>query len=183
MNNTVVSDWVAHYTEEMYKWALYKTTSVEIAEDLVQDTFLVAAEKFSSFKGSSSPKTWLFSILNNKIVDFYRKRVNQPVAVESRVLSDIFGDDDGWKPEKQPRKWHSEEGHLLDDDVFLAVLRKCLEALPKKWNLSVKMKYLTDKSGEEICQELGITPSNFWQMVHRAKLQLRDCIETKWFQN
>ena len=39
------------------------------------------------------------------------------------------------------------------------------------------------KSGEEICQELEITPSNFWQIVHRAKLQLRDCIENNWFKN
>jgi RNA polymerase sigma-70 factor (TIGR02943 family) len=183
MNTTVLAGWVAQYTEEMYKWALYKTSSVEIAEDLVQDTFLAAAEKLSTFKGDSAPKTWLFSILNNKIIDHYRKKVKQPLLAGSQLLSDIFTEDEGWKPEKQPREWQSEEGHLLDNEVFRAVLKKCLEALPEKWNLSVKLKYLTDKSGEEICQELGITPSNFWQMVHRAKLKLRDCIETNWFQN
>ncbi|MBE0661297.1 MAG: sigma-70 family RNA polymerase sigma factor [Bacteroidales bacterium] len=183
MSSKVLADWVAQYTEEMYKWALYKTSSIEVAEDLVQDTFLAVSEKFSTFKGDSSPKTWLFSILNHKIIDYYRKRVNQPVRIETQVLAGIFNDNEGWKPEKQPREWHSEEVHLLDDEVFKAVLKKCLEALPEKWNLSVKMKYLTDKSGEEICQELGITPSNFWQMIHRAKLKLRDCIETNWFQN
>jgi RNA polymerase sigma-70 factor (ECF subfamily) len=36
------------------------------------------------------------------------------------------------------------------------------------------------KKGEEICQELGITPTNFWQIMHRAKLQLRECIENNW---
>jgi RNA polymerase sigma-70 factor (ECF subfamily) len=109
--------------------------------------------------------------------------VKQPFLAGSRLFSVIFTEEEGWKPEKQPREWKSEEGHLLDNEVFQAVLKKCLDALPEKWNLSVKMKYLTDKSGVEICQELGITPSNFWQMVHRAKLQLRDCIETNWFQN
>ncbi len=183
MNSKALADWVAEYTEEMYKWASYKTSSVEIAEDLVQDTFLAAAEKLATFKGNSSPKTWLFSILNNKIIDYYRKKVNQPVRVENQVLAGIFNNDEGWKPEKQPKEWHAEEGHLLDNEVFQAVLKKCLDALPEKWNLSVKLKYLTNKSGEEICQELGITPSNFWQMVHRAKLKLRDCIETNWFQN
>jgi RNA polymerase sigma factor (sigma-70 family) len=64
MSKKVLADWVAQYTEEMYKWALYKTSAIEIAEDLVQDTFLAAAEKLNTFKGDSSPKTWLFSILN-----------------------------------------------------------------------------------------------------------------------
>jgi len=183
MNKGDLADWVAQYTEEMYKWATYKTSSVELAEDLVQDTFLAAAEKLSTFKSDSSPKTWLFSILNNKIIDHYRKKVRQPLIAGSQSFSDVFNEDDGWRPEKQPKEWLAEEGHLLDNEVFQVVLKKCLDALPEKWNLSVKMKYLTSKSGEEICQELGITPSNFWQMVHRAKLKLRDCIETNWFQN
>ncbi len=183
MRNKVLADWVAQYTEEMYKWALYKTSSIEVSEDLVQETFLAAAEKISAFKGDSSPKTWLFSILNHKIIDHYRKKVSQTVYLENQVLSDFFGEDEGWLHEKQPKDWQDEEGHLLDNEVFQSVLKKCLDALPEKWNLSVKLKYLTSKSGEEICQELDITPSNFWQMVHRAKLKLRDCIETKWFQN
>lgn len=183
MSSKDLSDWVAQYTEEMYKWASYKTSSVEMAEDLVQDTFLAAAEKLSTFKGDSSPKTWLFTILNNKIIDYYRKKVNQPLKMDNQVLIGVFDEDEGWRPEKQPKEWHSDEGHLLDDVAFQNVLKKCLEALPEKWNLSVKLKYLTGKNGEEICQELNITPSNFWQMVHRAKVQLRDCIETNWFQN
>lgn len=183
MSNKVLAHWVAEYTEEMYKWALYKTSSVEVAEDLVQDTFLAASEKISTFKGDSSPKTWLFSILNHKIIDYYRKRLKQPLQTGNQLFSDVFTEDEGWKPEKQPKDWHTGEAHLLDDEVFQSVLKMCMDALPEKWSLSVKLKYLADKSGEEICQELGITPSNFWQMVHRAKLKLRDCIETKWFQN
>ena len=70
---------------------------------------------------------------------------------------------------------------MLDDDEFQIVLNKCLDALPEQWGICVKLKYLTDKRGEEICQELDITPSNFWQIVHRAKLRLRDCIEKNWY--
>ena len=70
---------------------------------------------------------------------------------------------------------------MLDDAEFQTVLQKCLNALPEKWNLCVKLKYLTGKSGDEICQDLDITSSNYWQMIHRAKLQLRNCVETNWF--
>ena len=36
-------------------------------------------------------------------------------------------------------------------------------------------------STEEICQELDITPTNCWVMLHRARLLLRECLETQWF--
>ena len=70
---------------------------------------------------------------------------------------------------------------LISD--FQKVLQKCLDALPEQWNMCVKLKYLTEKSGEEICQELNIAPTNYWQIVHRAKLQLRNCVENNWFKN
>ncbi|MBE0638731.1 MAG: sigma-70 family RNA polymerase sigma factor [Bacteroidales bacterium] len=182
MDKKLLKDWVALYTDEMLKWAYHKTSSTQIAEDLVQETFLVAVEKHETFKGESSAKTWLFSILNHKIIDYYRKKVHQPVLTESSSFSTFFEDDSSWKKERAPQNWH-EDSHLLDQDDFAGVLKLCLDALPETWNLCVKLKYLSGKSGEEICQEVGITPTNFWQIVHRAKLQLRDCIDNKWFKN
>lgn len=178
-----LSQLVETYTSELYSWAFHKVSDPELARDLVQDTFLAVAEKISTFKGESSPKTWLFSILNHKIIDFYRKKVNKPVSIENQTFQKFFDADGSWKSEKQPKDWHEDEGHLLDDDDFREVLRKCLDVLPEKWNTCAKLTYLTDKKSDEICQELGITPTNFWQIVHRAKLQLRVCIEKNWFQN
>jgi RNA polymerase sigma-70 factor (TIGR02943 family) len=182
MQTRELAQWVSEHTEEMYKWALYKTSSRELAEDLVQDTFLAAAEKISGFKNQSTPKTWLFSILNNKIVDFYRQKVKMPVATDNQLFSTLFDEGGDWKVIKRPRSWDYEE-HILDNDDFRQILKKCMDALPDKWSISVKLKYLTGKNGEEICQELDITPTNFWQIVHRAKVQLRDCIENGWFKN
>ncbi|NOQ23821.1 MAG: sigma-70 family RNA polymerase sigma factor [Bacteroidales bacterium] len=179
---TDLVQWVDLYTNELYTWALHKVSDSELAKDLVQDTFLAASEKLSSFKGNSSPKTWLFSILNHKIIDYYRKKVKQATSLDHSD-SMFFDKNQGWLPEKQPKNWHEDDSNLLDDNEFQTVLKKCLEALPEKWNSCVKLKYLMNKNGDEICQELNITPSNFWQIVHRAKLQLRDCVETNWFQN
>lgn len=69
-----ISSWVHRFSDDLYAWALHKTNHKEIAEDLVQDTFLAAFHHLDSFKAESSPKTWLFRILNNKIIDFYRKK-------------------------------------------------------------------------------------------------------------
>ncbi|MDY6800326.1 MAG: sigma-70 family RNA polymerase sigma factor [Bacteroidota bacterium] len=178
-----LNDWVARYTEDLYYRASYKISDNDLAKDLVQETFLAAAEKITTFKGESSPKTWLFSILNHKIIDYYRKKGNQPIQTEPETLSKFFDHDEGWQKGKRPNGWYEEESNLLDDDEFQEVLKECLDALPAQWNMCVKLKYLMNKKGEEICQELDITPSNYWQIVHRAKVQLRDCVETNWFQN
>jgi RNA polymerase sigma-70 factor (TIGR02943 family) len=182
MTKSGIKELAELHLEEMIKWSYHKTSSLEAAEDIVQETFLVAAEKYAKFRGDSSPKTWLFAILNNKIIDYYRKKVNQPVLAGDASFSDFFGGNEAWQQNKKPAKWH-EEDNLLDDEEFQRVLKYCLEALPETWSLAVKLKYLSGKKGEEICQEIGITPSNFWQIIHRAKLQLRDCVDGKWFKN
>ena len=182
-SNTSLTQWIEDYTSELYSWAFYKISERELAKDLVQDTFLAASEKIENFKGDSSPKTWLFSILNHKIIDHYRKKTKQTLSIEDQNQSNFFNGEGDWITEKSPQAWEESESHLLDDDEFQDILQKCLEALPEKWNLIVKLKYLMSKKGEEICQELDIAPTNYWQMIHRAKLQLRECIETSWFQN
>ncbi len=178
-----LSKLVENYTNELYSWAFYKVSDPELAKDLVQDTFLAAAEKMEGFKGDSSLKTWLFSILNYKIIDVYRKRIKQPIAMDDLAFSKFFDDDGSWLKTKYPKDWHEEEQHLLDDTEFQKVLKKCLDALPEKWSMCVKLKYLSGKNGEEICQELNIAPTNFWQIAHRAKVRLRDCVENNWFKN
>ena len=55
-----------------------------------------------------------------------------------------------------------------------------VEALPQAWRNVIVSKYIDHKKGKEICQELDITPSNLWQMAHRAKLQLKTCLDTNW---
>lgn len=176
-----LSQWVDSYTKELYSWAYHKVSDVELAKDLVQDTFLAASEKIDSFKQESTPKTWLFAILNNKIIDYYRKKINQPINIDNNIFSSFFDEKGSWKNEMKPQDWQSNDNNLLDDNDFKQILNQCLDALPDQWSASVKLKYLMNKKGEEICQELKISPSNYWQIVHRAKLQLRNCVENNWF--
>lgn len=175
-----LSELVEQHTGELYSRAFFKVSDSEMAKDLVQDTFVAAAEKISTFKGESTPKTWLFSILNNKIIDYYRAKVVRPYHYNTQLFSNFFTEDGDWRNDKMPGNWNDDEGHLLDDADFNATLKKCLDALPDKWSLGIKLKYLMEKESNEICQELGISTTNFWQIVHRAKIQLRDCLETNW---
>ena len=181
ITNTSLSGLVEIHTGELYSWALLKVSDKELAKDLVQDTFLAAVEKYNDFKGESSPRTWLFAILNNKIRDVYRKRMAQTTPVDSEDLFVFFYPDGNWQKERRPVDWRNDSSELLDDVDFQNILQKCLDNLPQKWKACVQSKYLFEKNSHEICQELNISATNLWQIVHRAKLHLRDCIQNKWF--
>ncbi|MFO8021328.1 MAG: sigma factor-like helix-turn-helix DNA-binding protein, partial [Perlabentimonas sp.] len=76
-----------------------------------------------------------------------------------------------------PEHWDYNEEQLLDNVSFIQILSQCIGLLPEIWRLCVQFKYVDDRKSDAICQELGITLSNYWQIIHRAKLQLRGCIE------
>lgn len=185
-SKTLLENWVNQFSDELFSWALYKTSSKETAEDLVQETFLAAFHKIDTFQGKSQPKTWLFSILNNKVIDYYRlsaRTTKQNFSISENSgyeLSDgLFNETENWKDNDINPIWDQEE-ELLDNPEFNNVMQGCMEDLPQKWKFAVTSKYLTDKNADEICQELEITTSNYWQIVHRAKLLLKKCLEMKW---
>ena len=185
-SKTILENWVNQFSDELFSWALYKTSSKETAEDLVQETFLAAFHKIDTFQGKSQPKTWLFSILNNKVIDYYRlsaKTTKQTFSISensSYELSDgLFNETGNWKNNDINPIWDQEE-ELLDNPEFNNIMQECMEDLPQKWKYAVTSKYLTDKNADEICQELEITTSNYWQIVHRAKILLKKCLEMKW---
>ena len=85
-----------------------------------------------------------------------------------------------WKSESRPQYWR-DEGELLEDEEFKKVFNDCLDNLPEKWSSVVHLKFLGEYNSKEVCSKLDISKSNFWQIMHRAKLQLRYCIEMNWF--
>lgn len=178
--------WVECYGDDMYAWAFYRTGKKTVAEDLVQETFLAALTQLKSYRGDSSEKTWLFSILKHKIIDHFRRAfVKYEKEVSSLqhdeagelLLQKYFDRHGQWKKSERPANWHEEEDNLLDDEEFIGILRMCMKLLPEKWLSLVNLRFLEEKNTPEICKELGITSSNLWIIMHRAKLQLRDCIE------
>ena len=183
---SVVESWVNQFSDELYSWAFYKTSSKETAEDLVQETFISAFNKIDSFQGKSQPKTWLFAILNNKVIDYYRlsartTKNNFHLTEESGFeLSDgLFNTIENWVNNQVNSIWE-QDGELLDNPDFNLVMQYCIEDLPEKWRLAITSKYLSDHKADIICKELDITTSNYWQIIHRAKLLLKKCLESKW---
>lgn len=178
-----LTEWVKLYTKDLLSWAVHRISDRETAEDLVQETFLVAAEKSHSFDRRSQPKTWLFGILNNKIAEHYRARYRhgRQISGTEETLAAFFDADQHWTESAWPGEWSAESGHLLDNEDFVKILERCLGQLPEHWHACVTLKYLENRPPSDICQDLGISTTNYWQILHRAKLKLRDCLEHHWF--
>ncbi|GAB4242757.1 MAG: sigma-70 family RNA polymerase sigma factor [Saprospiraceae bacterium] len=177
-----LTEWVREYTDALYAWALRKTGDSHLAEDLVQDTFLAAAEGLQNFEGNSSPKTWLMAILKYKIANHYRRAINRQTAHPGDdFLQQFFATDGRWLGIARPGNWQVQDGSLLSDAEFTTTLNRCIQHLPEAMQACIRLKFLEEKKGAEICQELGVSQTNYWQLVHRAKLQLRKCLDDNWF--
>lgn len=187
--HTTLEDWVHAHTDALLARALQHVQDRAIAEDLVQDTFMAACVSFEQFRGESAPRTWLLSILQHKIADHFRKKLRNPVVLESslqperadRLQEQFFATDGAWLAGKTPTRGDYYDMHLLDDPEFSHTLQQCMDKLPTGWHAAIQLKYLEKKKGKEICQDLNLTTTNYWQILHRAKLQLRQCLDLHWF--
>jgi RNA polymerase sigma-70 factor (ECF subfamily) len=174
--------WVNEYGDMLYRFALPRVNNAEIAKDLVQDTFLAAWRNHESFKGETSEKNWLYAILKNKIIDHFRKASNRLTDSLPGVADDdpYFDDAAHWTEAASPAGWQN-SSDTLENKEFYDILRKCKGKLKDIQNTVFSLKYLEGMESEEICKELNITASNYWVLIHRAKLQLRACLEKNWF--
>lgn len=170
-----ITEWVRNYNDDLFRFAMRKMPDENLAADVVQNTFLAALTSYDNFKGQSSPKTWLMSILKNKIMDHYRV-VYRKKEVSLQTDYDLFDDAGNWLKKEIPAVW--DDKNVLDDLEFRAVLENCLSNLPEQWNTAIQMKYLDSKLTPE---SVGITRVNYWKMLERARRQLRTCLEKNWF--
>lgn len=181
--NVGPNSWVKHYADYLYQYAAVRIDDDELARDLVQETFLSALESWEKFDSRSSEKTWLTAILKNKIVDIYRKKsaAASRTSISAEDAGGFFDNNEGhWKVTHAPVHFGIEDPAVLENKEFYNILKSCLKKLPPLWNSVFTMKHIDEESSEDICAELALTPSNFWVISHRAKLNLRDCLQKNW---
>jgi RNA polymerase sigma-70 factor (ECF subfamily) len=168
----------------LLKFAMLQLRNAAIAEDVVQETLLAALQSAGNFAGQSSVRTWLIGILKHKIIDTIRRRSReQPLELtdEDASLEDvaaIFREDGHYRDE--PADWGDPEAALTQRKFFEA-LERCMEGLPKNAGRVFMMREVMGLETEEICKDLGITPSNCWVLLYRARMSLRACLEQRWF--
>jgi RNA polymerase sigma-70 factor (TIGR02943 family) len=182
------NNWVNNYADELYAFAMSKTDKAELAEDLVQETFLAGLKSLKNFEGKSSERTWLYSILKFKIADHYRKASTRREIPRSKLEinedegSDLyFNEEGGWKDASRPKDWGIDYSCPVESKELSIALSNCIEKLNHNQKQLVILKLVNEIEVEKICKELKISATNYWVIIHRAKLQLRSCLEQNWF--
>jgi len=176
------NNWVGAHSDYLFNYTITRVDNEELAKDIVQETFFSGLKAQQNFRGQASERTWLISILKRKIIDHYRKINSAKGKAEVRVNFYQDGDKKGsWLEERVPKMWDNEAEKNIENEELKAALDNCITNLPEKYRMVFVMKNVQYYETEEICNELGITASNLWVIIHRARHQLRKCLEDNWF--
>lgn len=178
---------LAQFRSYLMRYALLQLRDQTAAEDVVQETLLAAVEGSDKFSGRSSVKTWLTAILKHKIVDHIRRGAReQPLARnsaeaergEAALVDALFAENGHWS--RPPSSWGSPE-QSFENRRFWEAFEMCSKLMPAKTAQVFVMREVMDLTTEEICKEMDITATHCWVILHRARLSLKACLDTKWF--
>ena len=171
--------WVDRHGDGLFRYAIARLRSADLAADVVQETFLEAIRSRATFAGRSSERTWLVGILRHKIADHFRRAERSAQVLEEYAAQSEFTRHGLWRV--GPASWSGEPSRRVESREFHEVLARCLSQLPPNLADAFLMRELDQRPAEEVRRELGITAANLWARLHRARSQLRLCLEQHWF--
>ena len=175
-------NWVDNYADYLYNYAVSRVSDSEIAKDLVQETFFAGLNSAKNYKGDAAERTWLIAILKRKVIDHYRKINSKKGRAEVKINYASGDEDEGdWLEERVADPFGKGGDATLENQELGEAIQECIKKLPKKQSLVFTMKTIQGMSTEDICNELGINPSNLWVMIHRARTALMGCMNQTWF--
>lgn len=174
--------WIEKYGDYLFNYTITRVDHREIAQDLVQETFFAGLKSMKNFKGEASERTWLIAILKRKIIDYYRKINSTKGKAEVNMNYNIDTETGGdWLEERVADPFDNSADNKIENTELGLAIHDCIEKLPQKQGLIFKMKTIQKFDTETICKEFGITSSNLWVIIHRARTTMASCLEKNWF--
>jgi RNA polymerase sigma-70 factor (ECF subfamily) len=160
------------YLDQMYSAALRYTRNPADAEDLVQETFAKAYDKFHQFRAGTNLKAWLYRILTNSYINRYRRQQRRPEEVSADADPDFSLYDRIANSTVAPTEQQVLE-QLTDVEV-----RQALSDLPEPFRIAV---YLADVEGfsyAEISQIMDTPIGTVMSRLHRGRSRLQKALYT-----
>jgi RNA polymerase sigma-70 factor (ECF subfamily) len=134
-----------------------------LAEDLTQETFLAVLRRPFQDLSTAATSAYLRKTALNLLISHERR------AGRVRAVEDVEGLDRTWT------RWAGDD----DGETALDHLRDCLQRLTPRARLALEMRFRDESSRAEIAKALEITEHGAKNLMQRAKLQLRECVEHK----
>ena len=142
----------------------YRITGDEMeAEDIMQESFLVAFEKINTYKGEVSFGAWLKKIVINKSLDTIKKKKIELVPIDDKIL-----------------KIKKEENNEEDAGKYkIEAIRNAIEQLADGYRIVLSLYLLEGYDHDEISQILNISSSNSRSQLSRAKQRLKEILKNE----
>jgi RNA polymerase sigma-70 factor (ECF subfamily) len=140
----------------------------ETAEDLTQETFVLAFTRLKTFRGDSAFTTWLHRIAVNVILMFFRKNRSIPDLTSLEPVSESG-------EEVNAREWGEADGNLRTSLDRIA-LERAISVLPNGYRLMLILHDIEGYQHEEIATMLGCSMGNTKSQLHKARLKMRELL-------
>ena len=169
---------LAEHRAYLLKIARLELRDEHLAEDMVSDALTQAFERRATFRGDASLRTWLVTILKHRIVDHLRRQWREqplePAPASDEDFDPLFDASGHWSqvPSETPVP-----AQLCEQDAFLGAVRMCVEKLPQRIAQVFVLREVFGSDTKELCRDLGLTTSNVWVQLYRARVMLRMCLE------
>jgi RNA polymerase sigma-70 factor (ECF subfamily) len=164
----------------MLRFAQIYVSSLAVAEEVVQETWVAVLEGIAGFEGRSSLKTWIFGILINRAkTRGIREGRSVPATAENGTDvadSGRFRSNGEWA--QPPRRWDEETPEkLMMRQEAVRLLEAALGELPPSQRAAVTLRDIEGLESAEVCNVLGISETNQRVLLHRARSKLRRALE------
>jgi RNA polymerase sigma factor (sigma-70 family) len=157
MDEAVVSKLLSH-REKLLGYVRKKLSNPELAEDVLQESLLKAVRAAPDLREEEKLLPWFYRILNNAIVDAYRKKHR-----EAEVMAPSEGEELAITREEEA--------------TLCACFRELIPTLKPEYGELIESLELADGDPEKVADRLGITRNNLKVRRHRARQALRARLE------
>lgn len=186
-DQTAFAQLVDRHTPSMLRVARGYVPSHEIAEEVVQETWIALVKGIDRFEGRSSLRTWLFSVMINIAkTRGVKERRDADAAIAAYTGGTVDparfrGSDDlypgHWRPDDVPSPFpDTPEGSLLGDEL-VDVARRELDKLPERQRIVVSLRDMLGFDSAEVCELLDISAANQRVLLHRGRAVVRQALE------
>jgi RNA polymerase sigma-70 factor (ECF subfamily) len=184
------SEVVAAWSPGLLRLARLRVPSPEVAEEVVQETWLVVLRGIDGFEGRASLRSWVIGILLNVARQHARReRRSLPFAALRRIREE--GRDEPAVPQGAFQSWNGERpgwwvvpparpeapGERLDAEALRHALTTAIAALPPRQREVLTMRDVLGLPAEEVCSVLGVSEGNQRVLLHRARSRVRRAVE------
>jgi RNA polymerase sigma-70 factor (ECF subfamily) len=186
-DETVFAHLVDQHTPALLRVARGYVSSHEIAEEVVQETWIALIKGMDGFEGRSSLRTWLFSVMINIAkARGKRERRDADAAIAAYTGGTVdpsrFRDADDpypghWKPDQVPQTFpDTPEGSVLGGEL-VEVARREIDKLPQRQRIVVALRDMLGFDSKEVCELLDISVANQRVLLHRGRAVVRLALE------